>query len=201
MENPVVVFFDSTSKHDTGYLTFPIGWTEDGRRLDGVEAINGNACSVILLDDNEKEIPATSHTNKDREKPLMLVLHKNSTLHKWPEVDEHLRQWGRCSVWGKFSHLANSDATFQEIVALLIDAGKARQFALKRHRDSYLALLDQLAAVCQICIITPDQDVSELRKLIMKKITDRAFKESFDLANDWQEKLAVVRAKADSLAT
>lgn len=199
MENPVVVFFDKSRRPETAALTlaFPIGWNEQGERFDGKDAIKGQVCCLILLDDADERIPACEHKNKTQDKPLLIVVHENSTFYQNPESNEAIGGWGKCTKCEKFSHV-HGDKTFLEILGLLANSKEAIGFAQKRRGLMFFELLDHLATICQIGIIAPDRELAQIENDFRQRIEliDPEFAREYRLGLDWPSKLAAVRGKA-----
>lgn len=199
MENPLVVFIDPANLDGARKPVFPIAWNSKGDRLDGVDAINGKECCMILLNDS-LPVPACSHTNKVDGQTLPVVIHRNSVLHKRNQIEQNLSQWGKCNVVGEFSH-TDKEATFLEVKALLANRIPASTFVKKFGDLALLNLLDQLATVCQIGIIAPsNKEIAFLNNDIFEQLGDSELRDQLsDKLEDWQATLPVVRARAATL--
>lgn len=200
MENPVVVFLDPTSAHGAGNLIFPIGWTSAGERLCGAAAIKDKECCMILLDDSAP-VPSCDHANKKTGQTLLVVIHQNSILHNRAQIVSNLALWGKVNVIGEFSH-TKIDATFAEMKELLGNPALASGFAKKRGNSAILDLLDQLATICQICIIQPTAEVKQEWTALTTTMNtlDKAFVRALHIAPGYPEQLALLNEKATSLS-
>lgn len=210
MENPVVVFVLKDQCGDPD-RQFPIGWTEAGECLEGVDAIASKECCVILLEDN-KALLECCHANKDTTQPLPLVIHNSSKLYSKKEICagspneevKKLQKWGTLSVCGEFSHsdeMQHKDPIFLEIKALFRGSKAATEFAQKYRGAHEFEALDTLAALCQIYIINSAGSEDDAQwKTSLGKLKDRSFARSLFKLTTWDERLKSIVSRANSMS-
>lgn len=204
MENPVVVFVRQTHFGGERILTLPVGWTNNGMRLDGTGAIDGKECCVILLDD-DAEIPGCDHINKQRNGLLPVVIHASSTRYTRDKVvcSVELCMWGKPDV--RYTLSRGFRGIFEEIESLLDQPANASGFAKKCRGERDLEVLDQLAAICQILMIEPTALKSSEQSWywFLNMLPESKLKDSLPNANestDWNGALALITARANELA-
>lgn len=204
MSNPLVVFVNK-DLWPTSPLTLPAGWMPDGSRLDGLERIRDRSVCLLLLDDN-RPVPDCSHSNRDPSKPLPLIVHGNSRLHRKDRIgdDKHhlLRSWGRPMVQAHFSHEdEHADAVRTGIKALLADSRLAPAFASKYHIEHELDLLDGLASVCVAAMLDVDFSAAARWEGLVQQLPDETFKAGLSQPQnaDWNDRLGRLVARADAL--
>ncbi len=210
MANPFVVFL-AGNRDVKGWrcpVDLPVGWKADGSRGDPTK----EACDYLLLvlDDSLKVGPLV-HTNVDATQPLLVLKHENSSANKQPESDEGLLAFGRPRVLASFSHHLHNH-TFNRIRRLIAGELAAEEFVSAFHSETEASALVDLAAICQLALLSPSLPSSsewmkeiEPRKdaalaEIPEAIADKFESDLVDKGKPmWRERLELIAARASEL--
>lgn len=205
MANPILVFVrvESLGQPEREEAeTSPMGVTECGRW----ETAGRDREYVLVLVDDEAELPDSPPFKAEPDMPLLIVAHNGS--ERFPDPMAAVRtqwQWrGIVDVCKHFSHV-DSDGVYKEIRSVLEAPGKAGAFARECRSGHRLAALEGLAALCQLQMLGMDPEDPEGGRLLdeclgrVERGFANRFAEKFD-RGECECALELVKQEASRLA-
>lgn len=204
MKNPLVIFF-ARDRNVAGWrytgAKIPLAWSDLDEQKDPER--DEAACKILVLNDQDRDIPTLRHTNCDPESELLVVRHYGSTHHRADVLRDQLKHLGKYESIGSFSHDAE-DAVFNRIRDLLDGRLSASSFVQYFQKTRQRKLFIDLAAICQIGLLGAPAVNEDLLESVLYQLP-QDFQEEFNNAHgigqdNWTSAIGVILSHAAAIA-